>query len=296
MLTRRSALAALGSLPFFAKQAAPTVIGGAEAFRTINKALWVWKIDWTAVEELRAFASKQGIATLFVSLSRSARTRLVAGDEEPANAIRSLSAAGLEVWALAGDPGWLEQPTQIPEPLQELIKVQETRALFHGLHLDVEPQADPRWRLGDGSRTQLLEAFVRFLTTVAAHTTSLPIEAAIHPAMARLNLSDGSNALRRIGEHVSRMSIMAYRDSAAATLDWAASTLEILMTMETSWRMGVLVHQSAENRISFFNAPLSSFMREIIELDRSLRASSTRQRYRGLVFEDYDGLRGLLGG
>jgi hypothetical protein len=93
-----------------------------------------------------------------VSLSRSARTRLFAGDEGLANAIRSLSAAGLEVWALAGDPGWLEQPTQIPEPLQELIKIQEARALFHGLHLDVEPQADPRWRLGDGPRTQLLEA------------------------------------------------------------------------------------------------------------------------------------------
>ena len=247
MPTRRNALAALGGLPFFAKQAAPTVIGDAEAFGMINKAMWVWKIDWTAVEELRAFASKHGIATLFLSLSRSARTRLLARDEEPANAIRSLSAAGLEVWALAGDPGWLEQPTQIPGPLQELIKVQETRALFHGLHLDVEPQADPRWRLGDGSRTHLLEAFVRFLTAVAACMAPLPIEAAIHPAMARVNLSDGSNALRRIGEHVGRMSIMAYRDSAAATLDWAASTLEVLMTMETSWRMGVLVHQSAEN-------------------------------------------------
>ena len=106
----------------------------------------------------------------------------------------------------------------------------------------------------------------------------------------------GGNALRRIGEHVDRMSIMAYRDSASATLDWAASTLEMLMTTEISWRMGVLVHQSAENRISFFNAPLSSFMREMIELDRLLRASTNRQRYRGLVFEDYDGLRGLLGG
>jgi len=165
-----------------------------------------------------------------------------------------------------------------------------------GLHLDVGPQADPRWRLGDGPRTQLLEAFVRFLTAVAASTTSLPIEAAIHPAMARLNLRDGSNALRRIGEHVGRMSIMAYRNSASATIDWAASTLQVLMTTEIAWRMGVLVHQSAENRISFFNAPLSSFMREMIELDRSLRASSTRHRYRGLVFEDYAGLRELLGG
>jgi hypothetical protein len=207
-----------------------------------------------------------------------------------------LSAAGLEVWALAGDPGWLEQPTQIPEPLQEMIKLQETRALFHGLHLDVEPQADPRWRLGDGSRTQLLEALVRFLRAVAARTTSLPIEAAIHPVMARLDLRDGSNALRRIGEHVSRLSIMAYRDSASATLDWAGPTLQVLLNTQVSWRMGVLVHQSAENRISFFNAPLSSFMREMIELDRLLRASTNRQRYRGLVFEDYDGLRGLLGG
>jgi hypothetical protein len=50
-----------------------------------------------------------------------------------------LSASGLEVWALAGDPGWLEQPTQVPEPLQELIKVQEARALFHGLHFTGVP-------------------------------------------------------------------------------------------------------------------------------------------------------------
>jgi hypothetical protein len=78
MLTRRTALAALGGLPFLAKQAAPAAVGDIEAFRTIDKAMWVWKLDWTAVEELRAFASRQGIATLFLSLSRSVRARLLA--------------------------------------------------------------------------------------------------------------------------------------------------------------------------------------------------------------------------
>jgi hypothetical protein len=45
MLTRRNALATLGVLPFFAKQAGPAVIGDVEVLRMIDKAMWVWKRD-----------------------------------------------------------------------------------------------------------------------------------------------------------------------------------------------------------------------------------------------------------
>ena len=295
MPTRRGALAALGALPFFSQQVDGIGISDAEGFRAIEKAIWVWNLDWTLAGALGEFARTQGVATLFVSLPQGVRSRLLARDGELTHSIRSLSATGIEMWALAGDPAWLEDSTRLAGPLQEFIELQELHELFHGLHLDVEPHAHPRWRLGEGPRSQLLESFVEFFATVSARTKTLPIEAAVHPAMAQLRLRDGENLLRGIGRHVARMSIMAYRDSAVATFKWAMPAIEALTGTKVDWRVGVLVHKSNENRISFFNVPLTNFRLEMIELDGMLRARTDQQRYRGLAFEDYNGLRNLFG-
>jgi hypothetical protein len=293
--TRRGTLAAIGGLSFLSASPAAWASGSdAQAFRRIDKAMWVWKLDWDRVDELKAFVAALGISTLFVSLSQHARSRLLEDDAGLVSAISSLSDGNTVVWMLAGDPAWIDKPRDVAKPLRDLLEIQERLKLFAGLHLDVEPQAHPQWSLDQGARSQLLGKFSALLATVASRASSLPIEAAISPAIARVSLPNGENALLGIARHMSSMSIMAYRDTAAATLDWAGPTLDLLKTAGISWRMGVLVHQSTEARTSFFQTPPEQFRLEMLKLDRALLDRAGKPFYRGLVIEDYHGLRALM--
>jgi hypothetical protein len=296
MLTRRNAMAALGGLPFVAGSgAASAKADDHDAFRNLEKAIWVWKFDWTRADELRAFALKHRIITLFVSLPAGVRAQLLAGDGKLVRTFRDFSSEGLQIWALSGDPVWLEQPTRLVEPVQDLLKIQERLQLFRGLHLDIEPHAHPQWRSGAAARARFAEALGKFFATVASRAQSLPIDAAIHPTIVQYTMSNGENALLALARHVSLVSIMAYRQTAVATIGWAAPVLDALKTMNIGWRMGVLVHPAKESDISFYQTSLTKFNEEMLELDRLLRAQADENLYRGLVFEDYNGLRGLLG-
>ena len=295
VLTRRRALAALGGMPMLSMAQA---FGGEEqgpAFRALDKAMWVWKLDWTFAKELRAFAADQGITALYVSLSSGVRERMLAGDRGLIDSVRMLADDGAAIWLLTGDPAWIEQPTRIPVALEDLMKLHERLQLFSGLHFDVEPHAHPRWRSDPASRPMLLEAFVALLAVVNSRAPGLPIEAAISPVITQYRLRNGENALLAITRYLTSVSIMAYRRTAAATVNWAAPTIHELKSTKVTWRMGALVHQSNEGDIGFFQVPLPEFQAEMLELDRLLRAQSDGQSYRGLVFEDYHGLRQLIG-
>jgi hypothetical protein len=294
--TRRGTLAAIGGLSFLSASPAAWASGSdAQAFRGIDKAMWVWKLDWGRVDELKAFVAALGITTLFVSLSQHARSRLLEDDAGLVSAISSLSDGNVVVWVLAGDPAWIDKPREIAKPLRDLLEIQQRHKLFAGLHLDVEPQAHPQWSLDSGTRSRLLENFSTLLATVGARASSLPIEAAISPAIAHVSLPNGENAVLGIARHLSSMSIMAYRDTASATLDWAGPALDLLKTVRINWRMGILVHQSNETGISFFQTPPEQFRQEMLKLDRALLDRADKAFYRGLVIEDYHGLRALMG-
>ena len=288
-------MAALGGAPVLSMAQA---FGGEEqgrAFRALEKALWVWKLDWNSIKELRAFADHHGIRTLFVSLPAGIRGRMLAGDRGLVDSIRMLADGGAAIWLLTGDPAWIEQPTRLPMALEDLLKLHERLGLFSGLHLDLEPHAHARWRSAPDSRPKLLEAFVEFLATVKARVPGFPIDAAISPVLTQYRLSSGENALQGVARYLNSLSIMAYRRTAAATVNWAAPTINELKSTKVTWRLGALVHESREGDIGFFQVPLPGFQSEMLELDRLARAQPNGHSYRGLVFEDYHGLRQLIG-
>src|SRR5262249_15594343 len=141
---------------------------------------------------------------------------------------------------------------------------------------------------------QLAEGYLALLAKIKTRAKDLPIDAAIHPVLARMHLPDRGNVLAQTIRHVSSVSIMAYRDTAEATLGWAASTIAILQSHGVAWRTGVLVHESSEANISFSRYSADDFLIETSKLDTALRARYGDALYRGLAFEDYAGLGTVL--
>jgi hypothetical protein len=295
LLSRRRLLAGLPMLPM----AASSALAGSRDlarrdFAAVPKALWVWNFAPAQAAELAAFAARTGVSTLFVAFAIADRQRLLDGDPVMHAALRTLAQPGLEIWPLAGDPGWLDRPDSIPRPLALLIDIQKRHRLFAGLHLDIEPQAHRAWSSGRDAEVRLSQNLATLLATVKANAPGVAINAAVSPSLARLALPDGEDALARCCRSLSEVAIMAYRESAAATLAWAGPAIARAEAAGVPWRVGVLVHGSTEPHTSFAGLPKNFFRAEIIELDFFLRQAPSARLYKGLAFEDNAGFQLVL--
>ena len=293
--SRRVVAAGLGLLPFGpAASSARAVTDAERSFRALPKAAWVWDFSFQRAREIADIAERFGIATLFVSIPIADRARLLGGDAALIRQLDVFATRGIALWALAGDPAWVEAPASIPRPLQMLLDIQTRLRPFAGLQLDVEPQALPRWRAGPEARIALSEQLIAFLGTVKSKAGPLPIDFAAHPMLAGMTLPGARNAMAAVCRHVDSISLMAYRDSAAATLRLARPAIDVLEAAEKSWRMAVLVYASQEQHTSFSGFMKERFFSEIQNLDLLIKFSSKETYFKGLAFEDHRGLRELL--
>lgn len=262
----------------------------AAAFRGIPKSMWVWKTALEELPEMEAFATAWRIERVLLSLSPRVLDQIKAR-EDGLDPVRKLRDAGLGVFALSGDPEWLRQQ-ELPRTLARIIDM--APGTFDGLALDVEPQALAAWHTG--SRPELLQALIQFLDRVRARAGHLPVGAALNPVYANIPLgAGGGNALEALCKRLDFVSLMAYRNQPEAAVGWAKPAAEILDKAGVSWSLGVLVHASNEKRTSYFGSDRSAFLSDMVRL-HGLMSGRFQAAYKGLIFEDYRGLRKILEG
>lgn len=263
-------------------------------FHDIPKGMWVWGLDTVSYDTLRVFAQSHKIETVLLSLSAPVRARLLNEDDTLLSKLRDFRDGPIQLVALTGDPSWAERAGRMPRSLNELLQIQARHHLFDGLHLDIEPHALLAWREKD-RRAGLLQGLIEFFDFIYKSALDLPLDAALPPQYADVVLEGGENALQSLTRRLSMVSLMAYRDTAHEVVEWAAPALRVLQKTGVPWRMGVLVHPTAERGTSYVGTPSDLFLADMARLDEMLRNSSATATYRGLVFEDYDGLKELLG-
>lgn len=264
-----------------------------EYFRKLPKAMWVWKVKPTKLSDLRAFALEWKTDRLLLSISRPLLDTLVAGDPRVIGEIQSMRESKLEVIALSGDPSWAEKGV-VPQYISAILDVDTRRRLFDGLALDVEPHALPSWHAGPATRERLLLGLLRLFEAMKARAPYMPLDAALHPIYANMTFSDGRNCLGALCRSLNSVSLMAYRNRAAATISWARTAIGVMEEARVPWRIGVLVDITREPGISYVGKDRSKFVSDMKELDRELRADFHPNDYNGLIFEDYDALRKML--
>lgn len=293
--SRRTLIATLAGAPLaatFGLASGHAAASGA-AFRKLRKAMWVWKFDEQYFGELARFAAAESVDTMLLSLPAAMRAELEAGNAKILSRLRTLKQGGRSLLALTGDPSWVNTPQRLPQSVGTILTAVTQDGIFDGISLDVEPNALPGWH-DPGERAQLMAHTLTFYATVRAAAGDLPIDAALNPAFAALNLPNGQGFLASLCAHLSSVSLMAYRDSPERILEWAEPAIAVIEAAQRPWWLGVLVHATSEKGTSFVGTSRAAFEADMVELDRMVRLRA-EANYRGLIFEDYDGLKRILG-
>jgi hypothetical protein len=256
--------------------------------------MWVWNLESDHLDALAAFATAEVIDTIFLSLPAAMRADLATGNARTVARLRALREKGLSLMALTGDPSWVQSPDRVPQSLKQILAAAtHDNALFDGVSLDVEPNALPQWH-NPSDRAALLTGTLAFYKRVRALAGRTPVDAALNPAFAELHLSDGQNFLEALCRQLNSVSLMAYRNLPERAYQRAAPAAAIIEAVGLPWRLGVLVHATQEKATSYVNTDRATFERRMVELDTFERSRGPNRNYRGLIFEDYNGLQMIL--
>jgi hypothetical protein len=285
--SRRAVVAGLATAPFTHFAKADEI----ESFRTIPKSMWVWNTRPEQFGELHSFAKHWQVSQVLLSASTDLLDRLEARDPVSVGGITALRNNAIAVRALAGDPAWVMRQ-DLPPLIERLANHVPT--LFDGIDLDVEPNALDEWH--KGQREKLIIGLATFIDHMRAKLGRVSLGAALNPVYARIPREGGdANAMAMLAKKLDSVNLMAYRDRANALVKWAAPAATVLANVGLPWRSGVLVHESKEKGTSFFGASRPDFISQMTDLHRMLSGRFAGS-YRGLIFEDYNGLRTILCG
>ncbi|GAA1232895.1 hypothetical protein FB474_2977 [Oryzihumus leptocrescens] len=250
---------------------------------TPARAMWVWSADDPAT--VVAFARDRGVSRLFVAVP----PQVTSSPDLPR--LQQLSAqaraAGMQVDALGGDPGWVDSPSWA---VTSWLTPALASGLFTGVHVDVEPYLLASWST-DQSGT--VKRYLGLLSTLASSAgPSHPLEADI-PFWFN-TVSYGRTPLdRAVMTRVAGTTVMAYRNHAAGTdgtLDIAAAALASARATGRPVRIGQetndLGSAPEEVKQTFFGMTRTQMEGELAQVDAALTGSAT---YAGIAVEDYRG-------
>lgn len=263
------------------------------AFQALAKAIWAWKVAPSDLARIRAFVRTERIDTVLLSVAGPLADQLRGGNPGLLQELKGFRRDGVSLYALTGDPSWCGSD-RLPDSVRTLIDVMKSDdRLFAGLSLDVEPNASPDWHDPAG-RQKLIDGTISFFQLVRDGLGRLKLDAAVNPSFAGLKTSKEENFLAALTRRTDSVELMAYRNSPERTLHWAEKAIGVIAGTSRNWRLGVLVHSSRESGTSYFGRDGTSFLSDMVKLDRLARRRDRSRLYRGLAFEDYDGLRLML--
>src|SRR5665811_2008911 len=168
--------------------------------------MWVWA--GPSIEVLQ-FSLDHGIDRLFLSAPPG-----FSSDDGYRTFLDSAKIAGIEVFALAGDPSWAQQSRR-STPFGDWVDEVVGFGGFDGLAPDVEPYLHPDWS-HHKKRDKLIRSYLSALDDASSRSGALPVIPAVpfwfdDPSLAvgRVPLID------EVMARVDGVAVMAYRDTAA---------------------------------------------------------------------------------
>ena len=171
----------------------------AHAAPAAHRAMWVW--DRPQVKSLVAFATKNAVQDLFVSVPAD----LPASDQ--LGWFRTLrtqtAAAGIRVHALGSETSWIDD---VPAALRWQAAALGT-GLFDGVHLDVEPWLHADW--GGAGQPAMLGRYLDLLDRLAA-ASPLRVEADIAFWLDQVPVAEG-RLDEAVLSRVDAVTVMTYR-------------------------------------------------------------------------------------
>ncbi|WP_157371543.1 hypothetical protein [Angustibacter sp. Root456] len=202
-----------------------------------TRPLWVWGKD--DPQRVVDFAVAHGVDDLYVHVTP---TVLTDGDLPRLRALAQLAqAAGLTLSALGGDPAWTNRPADALAWQQAALST----GLFRAAHVDVEPYALAGWST-PRKRAALAAKYVDLLTRLQS-ADPRPLEADVPFWYGTIASPTGHGTLADdVLARVDAVTVMSYRDSAAAMVDVGRDVLQRADRLAATTGRRVPVHLAAE--------------------------------------------------
>lgn len=167
-----------------------------------SRAMWVWDGPSQAVID---FSLQRGVDRLFLNAPPG-----FSDDATFDSFLANAHQAGLEVYALAGDPSWAKRSRPFMQWVDEVVD----HGGFDGLAPDVEPYALPDWN-NKKRRPKVISSYLSALDGARSRAGGLPLVPAVpfwwdEPEFA----VKGSLLIDEVLNRVDGIAVMAYRDTA----------------------------------------------------------------------------------
>jgi outer membrane protein TolC len=275
--------------------------------RANQRSVWLWQslsvvLDPTERRALLQLCAEQGITRIYCFVSRVGNDLyLEKHNWEFGYFLDLCRARGIEVYALVGNPHWVnpshreEIGARIRSIVQFNARAQEGRASFAGLKLDVEPHALPRWQ-EEAGRAELVGHYLEMLQHVEAvlgrDGDGLPIAVDIPYTYADVALPGGEDTfLQAICDAVDEITLMAYLNAPEDIVERSLPVLEAAREGGVPVEVGVETTPGQPPGISFAEGSLEDL---ILALDRLYERFVAFENFAGFAIHDYTHLVQLI--
>src|SRR6478735_7981826 len=240
--------------------------------------MWVWHQHPAA--DLAARAQSLDVKRVFLYVGNSSPE----GDKLIRQSVRLLHAAGVNVYALSGEPQWTFRHQEALSWARRALEL----APFDGLHLAGEPHALKNWKRHQQRLVADYLALMDKLTQLPG-----PLEVDVQFAYGRVATSHGSTFADDILSRVDGVTVMSYRDSAegsngmlAIARDWleraTAAAKPIWLAAETNPYPDCVY-------CTFYEEGQAQMASVLEQVDAAERAGGLYPTYQGISIEDLDG-------
>lgn len=268
------------------------------------KAMWVWKPSHVLMEEQREelidFSIQNGINLLFVGADRT----LPDHGDAYADFIEQAHAEGIRVFALSGEAAWaLETHHSIVLEHVEAVldfNASHPSAAFDGIQLDIEPYLLPDF----AEQTQLigsqfLTVLERVTSLIAERGGRLEFNAAIpfwYATGDPPRIVEYQNISKPLSHHildlVDSVSIMAYRDQAAAQIKLSEADLQYAANVHKKVYIGFETMPPSGEEIPVwitYHAKSTSYMND--QMEAVMQHFATHPSFRGIAIHHYESFK-----
>lgn len=234
--------------------------------------VWVWSLDPVRASASARFARINGVPDAFVSVpwtGPDGTTRAV---------VDAFRAEGIRVHALGSGEDWASNPARA----RAWADRAHASGLFAGIHLDVEPWTRSGWT----GREEALMAGLAAAVAEVGQVSAVPPDVDLAPWLATVAPRGFEATARAAG----RVTLMSYRDTAAAILDFSAPARAALRRLRKPYRLAVDTLPSPHPGTSFAGQPAAAITRKTTAVTRQLGGDNG---FQGFAVHDLSGWMAL---
>ncbi|MGF9695459.1 hypothetical protein [Paenibacillus sp. MABNR03] len=273
--------------------------GSVESYESIHgnvegpiRATWVW--DTTQIEsnpqEVLKFAVEHNINTIYLQINRDVKIPYYT------DFIRKARAYNIAVDVMDGRASWglTESREQIASFLDWIEAYQnqvEPNEKFAGIHLDIEPHVHPEWKTNQASVITQWQGNVQYIVDRAA-LMNMPVAADLPFWLDNYKIPGSTMAVSSwMIRKFDSITIMAYRDTAAAIYNVAKDELAEASLLGKSISIAVETKQSKEGNFITFYEEGSAYMESQLKLVEKL--AGEHSAFNGFSIHEYSSWKTL---